>query len=64
MKVLTEEQRDQVTDYLSRTDKECKNCGSKDWEIGEIDYFAADLILPHLVLIIPAHFASSNPNTQ
>lgn len=45
MKPLTEEQRQQVEDYLSRTNKACKNGHSKDWDIGEIDYFAADLIM-------------------
>ena len=42
MKPLSEEQKAALTDYLSR--KKCKNCGATDWEFGEIEVVAAELV--------------------
>ena len=38
---LTDTQRDELTDFLSR--KKCDNCGSTDWEFDEIEIDAAQL---------------------
>ena len=45
MKALSEEQKAGLTDYLSRKPKKCTNCGATDWEFGEIEVFAAELVL-------------------
>jgi len=54
MKPLSEEQKADLTDYLSRKPKECKNCGGTDWEFGEIEIVAADLIFSDLQQVEPS----------
>jgi predicted nucleic-acid-binding Zn-ribbon protein len=44
MRPLSEEQKAALTDYLSRKPKKCKNCGATDWEFGEIEIVAAELV--------------------
>jgi predicted nucleic-acid-binding Zn-ribbon protein len=42
---LSDTQSKALEDYLSRKPETCPKCGKNDWEFGEIQLGAADLVL-------------------
>jgi len=45
MSTLSDTQSKALEDYLSRNPTSCSKCGKNDWEFGEIQLGAADLVL-------------------